>query len=114
MARPAGLEPAAPSLEGSCSIQLSYGRVLFSLSVTLTCARCFAPSSIGIADLVPVRDTASAHCRHPRHAVIYSETAFVWLGFADMYRLNDKAVLFLPSDSLTSKATRARTKRRAM
>jgi hypothetical protein len=27
VARPAGLEPAAPSLEGSCSIQLSYGRV---------------------------------------------------------------------------------------
>ena len=26
LARPAGLEPAAPSLEGSCSIQLSYGR----------------------------------------------------------------------------------------
>ena len=26
MARPAGLEPATPSLEGSCSIQLSYGR----------------------------------------------------------------------------------------
>ena len=27
VARPAGLEPAAPSLEGSCSIQLSYGRL---------------------------------------------------------------------------------------
>ncbi len=27
VARPAGFEPAAPSLEGSCSIQLSYGRV---------------------------------------------------------------------------------------
>ena len=26
MARPAGLEPATPSLEGSCSIQLNYGR----------------------------------------------------------------------------------------
>ena len=26
LARPAGLEPATPSLEGSCSIQLSYGR----------------------------------------------------------------------------------------
>lgn len=26
MARPAGLEPAAYCLEGSCSIQLSYGR----------------------------------------------------------------------------------------
>ena len=26
MARPAGFEPATPSLEGSCSIQLSYGR----------------------------------------------------------------------------------------
>jgi 4a-hydroxytetrahydrobiopterin dehydratase len=28
LARPAGLKPAATSLEGSCSIQLSYGRVL--------------------------------------------------------------------------------------
>src|SRR3546814_5739336 len=29
MARPAGFEPATTSLEGSCSIQLSYGRALF-------------------------------------------------------------------------------------
>ena len=27
LARPAGLEPAAPGLEGRCSIHLSYGRV---------------------------------------------------------------------------------------
>lgn len=26
LVRPAGLEPATPSLEGSCSIHLSYGR----------------------------------------------------------------------------------------
>lgn len=33
MARPAGFEPAAPSLEGSCSIQLSYGRASRRCSV---------------------------------------------------------------------------------
>ena len=27
MARPAGLEPATPDLEGRCSIRMSYGRV---------------------------------------------------------------------------------------
>ena len=32
MARPAGFEPATPSLEGSCSIRLSYGRVALSLA----------------------------------------------------------------------------------
>jgi hypothetical protein len=28
MARPAGLEPATPGLEGRCSIRLSYGRFI--------------------------------------------------------------------------------------
>ena len=40
LARPAGLEPAAPSLEGSCSIQLSYGRVV---SMVRRCRTPHAP-----------------------------------------------------------------------
>ena len=28
MARPAGIEPATPGLEGRCSIRLSYGRII--------------------------------------------------------------------------------------
>jgi hypothetical protein len=32
LARPAGFEPATPSLEGSCSIRLSYGRVGIALA----------------------------------------------------------------------------------
>ena len=35
LARPAGLEPATPGLEGRCSIRLSYGRIAFSNQIRL-------------------------------------------------------------------------------
>ena len=35
MVRPAGLEPATTYLEGTCSIQLSYGRVLIAETQTI-------------------------------------------------------------------------------
>src|SRR5438132_14402750 len=49
LARPAGLEPAAPSLEGSCSIHLSYGRV---------------PPYYAERALPPVSRSSTAHDRH--------------------------------------------------
>ena len=33
MVRPAGLEPATLGLEGRCSIQMSYGRIIFITSL---------------------------------------------------------------------------------
>ncbi len=33
MARPAGFEPATIRLEGGCSIQLSYGRIMYHHTV---------------------------------------------------------------------------------
>jgi hypothetical protein len=47
VARPAGLEPAAPSLEGWCSIQLSYGRRRGSVSVASLSTCCCFPVAIG-------------------------------------------------------------------
>ena len=34
LVRPNGFEPSAPSVGGSCSIQLSYGRILINVTKT--------------------------------------------------------------------------------
>jgi hypothetical protein len=49
MARPAGLEPATPGLEGRCSIQLSYGRVP---SIVVERARIAAGRGIALSKAV--------------------------------------------------------------
>ncbi len=47
MARPAGFEPATHGLEGRCSIQLSYGRIVIS-------APCFAIMQVDRVSLIMV------------------------------------------------------------
>ena len=54
LARPAGLEPATPGLEGRCSIQLSYGRVSFHRIVT-GCAKCYPLVAAGGSEDPPLR-----------------------------------------------------------
>ena len=44
LVRPAGIEPATTSLEGWCSIQLSYGRV-----ADVNTLRCYPPLLIEVA-----------------------------------------------------------------
>jgi hypothetical protein len=43
LARPAGIEPATPALEGQCSIQLSYGRGENDSSLLRRCGHCLVP-----------------------------------------------------------------------
>jgi hypothetical protein len=49
VARPAGLEPAAPRLEVSCSIQLSYGRLPSIVADQLYLSTSTNPSAVSTA-----------------------------------------------------------------
>ena len=62
VAHPAGLEPATIRLEGGCSIQLSYGRILWQQPRFRFEHRafCFRPCSSSEANLMP----AARGCQH--------------------------------------------------
>ena len=68
VARPAGLEPATPGLEGRCSIQLSYGRIRLSLARNTCWPR--GGFAVSIRDVAGQAKDGRRRCVHMIDAVL--------------------------------------------
>ena len=79
MARPAGFEPATTRLEGGCSIQLSYGRLL--------------------SELLRATDSSLDNCSNTTRSAFVTSFRLYWVSGAHVIEFTGASQLFFAKES---------------